>query len=162
MNRAFHRISSKAADWFGSPWAFIFAIIFLIIWGVTGPIFHFSDTWQLIANTATNIITFLMVFVIQNSQNRDSKAIQLKLAELIRATEGTRNAMVNIEDLSDEQLARLREEFERMGRIGGTEPISDVAEIEVEDLENAENGAKAPQLNNLEDQLPPDTPSNPG
>jgi low affinity Fe/Cu permease len=148
MNRAFHKISTKAADWFGSPAAFLAALVFLLIWGVTGPLFHFSDTWQLIANTATNIITFLMVFVIQNSQNRDSKAIQLKLAELIRATEGTRNAMVNLEDLSDEQMARLRMEFEQLGRLGGTDPINDVAEIEMEDLE--------------QDQLPPDTPSHPG
>ncbi len=133
MNRAFNKISSKTAEWFGSPWAFVASIIFLIVWVITGPVFHFSDTWQLLANTVTNVVTFLMVFVIQNSQNRDSKAIQLKLAELIRATEGTRNAMVTIEDLTDEQMDRLREEFERLGRMGGTDPIIEVSEIEIEE-----------------------------
>lgn len=146
INRLFHRISSRAAEWFGSPWAFILAIIFLIMWAFTGPIFHFSDTWQLIANTVTNVITFVMVFVIQNSQNRDSKAIQLKLAELIRATEGTRNAMVNLEDLSDEQLDRLRLEFERLSHLGGTDPISDVADIEPGELvEPTDNDSGLPQ-----------------
>ncbi len=134
-NRFFQRISAKAAQWFGSPWAFIAAIILIIVWVVTGPVFHFSDTWQLVANTATNIITFVMVFIIQSSQNRDTKALHLKLDELIRATEGTRNAMVNLEDLSDEQINHLLQEFERLSRLGGTEPIHDVAEIKVEEEE---------------------------
>ncbi len=132
-NRIFQRISARAAEWFGSPVAFIAAIFLLIVWAITGPVLHFSDTWQLIANTATNIITFIMVFIIQNSQNRDTKALHLKLDELIRATEGTRNAMVNLEDLTDEQIERLKEEFERVSRIGGTEPVHDVVEITVED-----------------------------
>ncbi len=134
-NRVFQRISAKAAQWFGSPWAFIASVLLIIVWLVAGPIFHFSDTWQLVANTATSIITFLMVFIIQNSQNRDTKALHLKLDELIRATEGTRNAMVNLEDLSDEQINHLLVEFERLSRIGGTEPIHDVAEIQVEEEE---------------------------
>jgi len=140
MNKAFTRISSKTAEWFGSPWAFFAAIFFLVVWVITGPLFHFSDTWQLIANTVTNVVTFLMVFVIQNSQNRDSKAIQLKLAELIRATEGTRNAMVTIEDLTDEQMERLREEFEKLGRLGGTDSISEVSEIEFEEENQVNTG----------------------
>lgn len=155
MNTFFHRISSKTAEWFGSPWAFIAALIFLVMWAITGPVFHFSDTWQLIANTVTNVITFLMVFVIQNSQNRDSKAIQLKLAELIRATEGTRNAMVNLEELSDEQIETLRAEFERLGKIGGTAPIIDVNDIAIVEETPLLNGT-AQQQNTL------DTPNNQG
>jgi low affinity Fe/Cu permease len=133
MHRVFQRLSAKSADWFGSPWAFVAAILMLVVWGITGPVFHFSDTWQLIANTATSVITFMMVFIIQSSQNRDTRALHLKLDELIRATAGTRNAMVNLEDLSDEQIVRLKAEFERVSRIGGTGPVHDVVEITVED-----------------------------
>lgn len=139
MNRLFQRISAKSAEWFGSPWAFVAALLFIVIWAVTGPLYHFSDTWQLVANTATNIITFVMVFIIQNSQNRDTRAIQLKLDELIRATRGTRNAMVNIDDLSDEQIEQLRKEFERLARLGGTEPIHDVGDIIIEGEEEGDN-----------------------
>ncbi len=144
MNRIFQRASAKAAEWFGSPWAFIGAILFIIIWVFTGPLYHYSDTWQLVANTATNIITFIMVFIIQNSQNRDTRALHLKLDELIRATEGTRNAMVNLEDLTDEQIARLKEEFERVSRIGGTEPVENVAEITVQDEVPGEESNEGP------------------
>ncbi len=141
MNRFFQRVSAKSAEWFGSPWAFVAALLFIVIWAVTGPLYHFSDTWQLVANTATNIITFVMVFIIQNSQNRDTRAIQLKLDELIRATRGTRNAMVNIEDLSDEQIEQLRKEFERLARLGGTEPFHDVEDIIIEGEEEGDNKA---------------------
>ncbi len=133
INWIFQRVSAKAAEWFGSPWAFIACVMMIVIWLITGPVFHFSDTWQLVANTATSIITFLMVFIIQNSQNRDTRALHLTLDELIRATQGTRNAMVNLEDLSDEQIARLKDEFERVSRTGGTEPVQDVVELDVED-----------------------------
>jgi low affinity Fe/Cu permease len=136
MNQIFHRISAKSAEVFGSPWAFVGAVLIITVWILTGPLYHYSDTWQLVANTSTSIITFLMVFIIQNSQNRDTRAIQLKLDELIRATEGTRNALVNIEDLSDEQIQQLRKEFERLGRLGGTNPVTDVEEIEVEEDKN--------------------------
>ncbi len=143
-NRIFQRISAKTAEWFGSPVAFVAAIFLLIVWAITGPVLHFSDTWQLIANTATNIITFIMVFIIQNSQNRDTRALHLKLDELIRATEGTRNAMVNLEDLTDEQIERLKEEFERVSRIGGTGPVEDVVEITVEDEVPGEESNEGP------------------
>jgi len=98
----------------GSAWAFIIAITVIIIWAATGPMFHYSDTWQLIINTGTTIVTFLMVFLIQNTQNRDGKAIQLKLDELIRALEGARNKLVDLEDLSDEELKKLEQEFQRL------------------------------------------------
>lgn len=98
----------------GSAWAFTGAVLVILVWLLTGPTFHFSDTWQLIINTATTIITFLMVFLIQNAQNRDAKAMQLKLDELIRAVRDARNELVDLEDLSDEELKRLEEQFRRM------------------------------------------------
>ena len=113
MNEFFHKFAHKAAAVVGSPWSFILALVIILMWGLTGPIFHFSDTWQLVINTSTTIITFLMVFLIQNTQNRDAKAIQLKLDELIRSIEKARNNLVDLEDLSDEELDKLEEEFRR-------------------------------------------------
>jgi len=98
----------------GSAWAFAAAVLAILIWILTGPTFHFSDTWQLIINTATTIITFLMVFLIQNTQNRDAKAMHLKLDELIRAIKAARNELVDLEDLSDEELKNLEEQFRNM------------------------------------------------
>jgi low affinity Fe/Cu permease len=89
-------------------------VLVILVWLLTGPTFHFSDTWQLIINTATTIITFLMVFVIQNTQNRDAKAVHLKLDEMIRALKGARNQLVDLEDLSDEELEKLEEQFQRL------------------------------------------------
>lgn len=98
----------------GSAWAFAAAAFVILVWLVTGPTFHFSDTWQLIINTATTIITFLMVFLIQNTQNRDAKAMHLKLDELIRALKGARDQLVDLEDLSDQELKKLEEQFHRL------------------------------------------------
>ena len=98
----------------GSAWAFAAAVLAIIVWIVTGPTFHFSDTWQLIINTATTIVTFLMVFLIQNTQNRDAKAIHLKLDELIKGVKGARTGLVNLEQLSDADLEKLQKEFERL------------------------------------------------
>lgn len=100
----------------GSAWAFAGAALVIAVWLLTGPTFHFSDTWQLIINTATTIITFLMVFLIQNTQNRDAKAVHLKLDEMIRALKGARNQLVDLEDLSDEELKKLEEQFQRLRR----------------------------------------------
>ena len=111
MNDFFRKFSHKASEVVGSPWSFIAALGIIIVWAVTGPIFHFSDTWQLVINTGTTIVTFLMVFLIQNTQNRDAKAIHLKLDELIRSVEQARNGLVDLEDLSDEELAKLEKEF---------------------------------------------------
>ena len=98
----------------GSAWAFAGAVLVICIWILTGPTFHFSDTWQLIINTATTVITFLMVFLSQNTQNRDAKAMHLKLDEIIRALKGARNQLVDLEDLSDEELKKLEEQFRRL------------------------------------------------
>jgi low affinity Fe/Cu permease len=101
----FAKGTSRAA---GRPAAFVVAIGIIAVWAVTGPLFHFSDTWQLVINTGTTIITFLMVFLIQNTQNRDSEAAHLKLDELIRALEGAHNALLDLEDLEDKDLDRIR------------------------------------------------------
>src|SRR5215467_4599108 len=98
----------------GSAWAFGGAVLVIVVWLVTGPAFHFSDTWQLIINTATTVVTFLMVFLIQNIQNRDAKAQHLKLDELIRAVKGARNQLVDLEELSDDELKKLEEQFRRL------------------------------------------------
>ncbi len=98
----------------GSAWAFVGAVLVILVWIITGPTFHFSDTWQLIINTATTIVTFLMVFLIQNTQNRDTKAVHLKLDEIIRAVKGARNQLVDLENLSDDELKELEEQFQRL------------------------------------------------
>jgi low affinity Fe/Cu permease len=124
--RHFARASSAVL---GSAWAFIGAIFIIVVWGLTGPAFHFSDTWQLIINTGTTIVTFLMVFLIQNTQNRDAKAVHLKLDELIRAVQGARNRLVDLEKLSDEELKTLEEQFTRVrNKAAQREPEMDPAE----------------------------------
>jgi low affinity Fe/Cu permease len=111
---AFRLFAQRSSILLGSAWAFSGAILVILVWLITGPTFHFSDTWQLIINTATTIITFLMVFLIQNTQNRDAKAMHLKLDELIRAVKGARNQLVDLENLSDEDLKKFEEQFQRM------------------------------------------------
>ena len=111
MRYSFHRFAHAVADAVGSPAAFVLSLVVIALWGITGPTFRFSDTWQLIINTATTIITFLMVFLIQNTQNRDSRAVHLKLDELIRSIHAARNQMVGLENFSDEELDALQQEF---------------------------------------------------
>jgi low affinity Fe/Cu permease len=112
MNEFFHKIAHKSSEWMGSPWAFIVSTFLVVVWGVTGPWFDYSDTWQLVINTATTVLTFLAVFLIQNTQNRDAKAIHLKLDELIRSVSKARNQLVDLENLSDAELDGLQKEFE--------------------------------------------------
>ena len=109
---AFRSFAQRASVVLGSAWAFCGAVLVIVVWLVTGPTFHFSDTWQLIINTATTVITFLMVFLIQNTQNRDAKAMHLKLDELIRALKGARNQLVDLENLSDDDLKKLEQQFQ--------------------------------------------------
>src|SRR5207248_1585821 len=113
-NHGFQGFARSMARMAGRPSAFFLAIVAIVMWAMLGPIFHFSDTWQLVINTATTIITFLMVFVIQNTQNRDSEAMQLKLDELIRANKGCHNAVLDIEELSEEELDRLKQGYEEL------------------------------------------------
>ena len=108
---SFHKLSVKIANKLGNAWAFYIALLVIIIWAVSGPVFNFSDTWQLVINTGTTIITFLMVFVIQNTQNRDGRAMQLKLDELLHASRGARNELVDVEDLTDSELDELQNQF---------------------------------------------------
>ena len=114
MRDAFRVFARQASIILGSTWAFCGAILIIAVWALTGPTFHFSDTWQLIINTGTTIVTFLMVFLIQNTQNRDAKAVHLKLVELMRALQGARNKLVNLEELSDDELKKLEQEFLRV------------------------------------------------
>ena len=114
MQKIFRKLSSKISIWAGSPVVFIGAVIIILVWALSGKFFDYSDTWQLVINTGTTIVTFLMVFLIQNTQNRDGKAIQLKLDELIRATKGARGYYVGLEDLSDEDIATIQEHIHRI------------------------------------------------
>lgn len=107
----FARFSMRASVWLGSKWAFLLAVLVIACWALSGPLFHFSDTWQLVINSGTSIVTFLMVFLIQNTQNRDARAINLKLDELIRAIDKARNRMMNVENLSDMELDLLEKQY---------------------------------------------------
>jgi low affinity Fe/Cu permease len=129
IREAFRQWAQRTSCAVGSPYAFLIALGVVVVWAVTGPIFGFSDTWQLVINTGTTIVTFLMVFLIQNSQNRDARAIQLKLDELLRAVSQARTDLVDLENCSDEELdqlqeqfARLRERLQQRGELAGPEP----------------------------------------
>ncbi len=112
----FSRFAKWTARMTGHPAAFMLAVLLIMGWALTGPIFRFSDTWQLVINTGTTIVTFLMVFLIQNTQNRDSAAVQLKLDELIRAVQGAHNALLDLEELTEDDLERLRDHYEELAR----------------------------------------------
>ena len=114
MNQAFRKFSVAAANALGSSWMFIANVLLILVWLVAGPFFHYSDTWQLVVNTATTVFTYLAVFLIQNTQNRDAVATHLKLDELIKGVKGARTGLVNLEKLSDEELEVLQEEFNKL------------------------------------------------
>lgn len=114
---AFGRFAQKTAQSAGGSSAFSFAVIIIVVWALTGPIFHYSDTWQLVINTGTTIITFLMVFLIQNTQNRDGKAMQLKLDELIRAMDGAHTVLLDLEELSEKELSAISEKYYNIAQI---------------------------------------------
>jgi low affinity Fe/Cu permease len=114
VSDAFRIFARRSSRVLGSAWAFAGAILIIVIWGLTGPAFRYSNTWQLIINTGTTIVTFLMVFLIQNTQNRDAKAVHLKLDEVIRALKGARNQLIDLEKLSDQDLTNLEKHFERV------------------------------------------------
>ncbi|HUS08033.1 MAG TPA: low affinity iron permease family protein [Bryobacteraceae bacterium] len=123
MKEQFRKFSNWMADKVGTPWAFALAVVIILVWACTGPMFHYSDTWQLIINTGTTIITFLMVFMIQSTQNRDAKAMHLKLDELIRAVSQARNKLVDLEAAPDEEIDELKQEFQKL-REAAEEKIS--------------------------------------
>jgi len=129
MDEFFRRIAKSGSAVLGSAWSFIGAIAIVLIWAVTGPIFHFSDTWQLVINTGTTIVTFLMVFLIQNTQNRDSKALHLKLDELLCAIREARTGLVGLENLPDADLDQLEREFKRASQEADEEGQTAAKEI---------------------------------
>jgi low affinity Fe/Cu permease len=119
----FGKFAASSSAWLGSKWAFLGAGLVILVWGATGPVFHFSDTWQLVINTGTTIVTFLMVFLIQNTQNRDARAINLKLNELIHAIGKARNQMIDIEKLTDIELDELQARYEKIKRDTGKHQV---------------------------------------
>lgn len=116
INSPFTRFAKKTSTYTGRPATFIIAVMVIVVWAVTGPLFHYSDTWQLVINTGTTVITFLMVFLIQNTQNRDTEALQIKLDELIRAVETANNSLLDLEEMDDKELDRIREEYAVLAR----------------------------------------------
>src|SRR5688572_19791122 len=110
----FRDFACRTSEGAGSPWCFFLAVVVIAIWAISGPYFKFSDTWQLVINTGTTIITFLMVFLIQNTQNRDAKAMHLKLDELIRSNAKARNALIDLEDLDDQQIEEIQKTFQNL------------------------------------------------
>ncbi len=114
MNEAFRRFARYTSDLLGSSWAFCAAVAIVLIWALTGPYFRYSDAWQLAINTGTTVVTFLMVFLIQNTQNRDSRATHLKLDELIKAVRGARNSMIDLDRLTDDELRQLEGEYKKL------------------------------------------------
>jgi low affinity Fe/Cu permease len=112
--KGFHVFATNAANWVGTKWAFLIAILIIVLWLGSGPLFHYSDTWQLIINTGTTVVTFLVVFLIQNTQNRDARAIHLKLDEIIKSIDQAHNEMIDIEHLSDEELQNLSEKYQKV------------------------------------------------
>nr|WP_310522476.1 low affinity iron permease family protein [Polymorphobacter sp.] len=124
MDRLFTRIANTIAAFVGQPIAFIAAVLLIVGWAITGPAFGYSDTWQLVVNTTTTIVTFLIVFLIQNSQNRDAAAIQAKLDELIRAVTDARNQFIGIEHLTEHELEAIRSALEAETRVDSPDPAS--------------------------------------
>jgi len=114
LSHWFGQFGKRAAHYTGQPLSFILAVALIVVWAVTGPIFAFSDTWQLVINTGTTIVTFLMVFLIQNTQNRDTGAMQAKLDELIRAIEGAHNALLDLEELDENDIERIRKDYRKL------------------------------------------------
>jgi low affinity Fe/Cu permease len=114
LNEFFRRFAHRISELVGSSWAFLAAVLVVVVWLAMGPVFAYSDTWQLVINTATTIVTFLMVFLIQNTQNRDARAMHLKLDELIRSSKRARNTLIELENLSDEDLQKFQEEFDAL------------------------------------------------
>jgi low affinity Fe/Cu permease len=137
----FPRFARASSRWAGRPMAFGFAAIVILLWLITGPIFHFSDTWQLVINTATTIVTFLMVFLIQNTQNRDSEAVHLKLDELLRSTQGAHNALLEIEELSEDELNDIKRCYAELAKHAIAEVRSGKSDLGTPDVKRKAAGA---------------------
>ncbi|OLD28282.1 MAG: hypothetical protein AUJ04_01935 [Acidobacteria bacterium 13_1_40CM_3_55_6] len=129
LNQGFRKFSIAAAEALGSPWLFVANVFLILLWLASGPVFQFSDTWQLIVNTATTVITYLAVFLIQNTQNRDAKAVHLKLDELISTVGGARNRLVDLQNLSDDELQDLQKQFQRLQQRAKQNPTEAVKAV---------------------------------
>lgn len=129
MAELFRKFAERTAHVVGSPWTFLVALAVVLTWGVSGPLFSYSDTWQLLINTSTTIITFLMVFIIQNTQNRDSHVVNLKLDELLRAQKGARKEIIGLDHMSDEELNHVQEQFEKLQGKYGVLVDDDIAHV---------------------------------
>jgi low affinity Fe/Cu permease len=134
-NSWFSRFSRNLSIYSGKAVTFFAAVLLIIVWGVSGPLFGFSDTWQLVINTSTTIVTFLMVFLIQNTQNRDTESIQIKLDEIIRALQGGNNAMMNLEELGEKELRTLKKRYEK---------LADIAQGELQEGQQEQDDTEAP------------------
>ncbi|MFT5510381.1 MAG: low affinity Fe/Cu permease [Hyphomicrobiaceae bacterium] len=132
MEILFRRTAERTARAVGSPWAFLLALLTIIMWSATGPFFNYSDTWQLFVNTGTTIVTFLMVFLIQNTQDRETRIINLKIDELLRGVEGARTGLVELNGMTDDELANVREEFARLREKYAPLIDDDLADVERE------------------------------
>ncbi len=154
LRELFRKFASCTAGAVGSPWAFLLAALVVIGWAITGPAFKYSDTWQLVINTGTTIVTFLMVFLIQNTQNRDARAMHLKLDELIRSIHGARNKLVDLESLSDEELDQLQKEFQRVRGRAADQPKASEALEQAQDHVELERKRRDPAWRGSEDRSP--------
>jgi low affinity Fe/Cu permease len=154
VKEMFRKFASCTAGAVGSPWAFLVATLIVIGWAVTGPTFKYSDTWQLVINTGTTIVTFLMVFLIQNTQNRDARAMHLKLDELIRSIHGARNKLVDLESLSDEELDQLQKEFQRVRGRATDQPKASEALEQAQDHVELEQKRRDSAWRGSEDRSP--------
>lgn len=134
MSNGFSTLSGHIADLSGRPFTFLIAIAIVVGWAITGPLFNYSDTWQLIINTGTTIITFLMVFLIQNTQNRDSEALQIKIDELIRAHAGAHNVLLDLEELSPHQLKAIKKKYEDLAKRARADLSNGKADTDTEDV----------------------------
>lgn len=132
MREMFRIVAEKTAHAVGSSWAFFIALLIVLVWGLTGPFFHYSDTWQLVINTGTTIVTFLMVFLIQNTQNRETRIVMLKLDELLRGVTGARTGFVDLDQMSDADLEDVQAEFQRLGEKYGPLVEDDIASVDRE------------------------------
>jgi low affinity Fe/Cu permease len=142
MENAFSRMAQWTGTQLGRPYTFALACLTVIIWGATGPVFGYSDTWQLVINTGTTIVTFLMVFLLQHTQNRDTRVIQLKLDELIRANENARNALLGLEGLTDDDMRRIQAKFSALAKLGA---VPEEIEAVQEDLEKTQEDGQHAQ-----------------
>jgi len=152
VGHAMEALSLRATTWAGSSWAFAIACFVIVAWAVTGPIFHYSDTWQLVINTGTTIVTFLMVFLIQRAQNKEAKAVQLKLNEIVAAVQGASNRLIDVENLSEEEIGKLQKHFSKIsalakseGDLGASHTIEeaeDTLEVELQHRAEVQQRAK--------------------